>query len=130
MRRLARSAVLLCLCGIAGGAPAAIFVQNDGTTGIPIFSNVPARGQRVAGVGAAPAARTRPAAASDATAFPRVSVAQQQERDVGRRTILLEELDSEIALFQKAKAASAAPDVQARHDSNIAALKRELNATR
>jgi len=130
MRRLVPYVVVLCLCSVAGGAWAAIFVQNDATTGIPIFSNVPAREPRMADVGAAPTARAKPAAASEAAAFPRISVAQQRKRDVDRRAILREELDRETALFQKAKAASAAPDVQARHDSNIAALKRELNASR
>jgi len=70
------------------------------------------------------------ASAPAAAGFPRISQADQQKRDLGREAILNEELDSEQRLLERARARQAAADVQRRHLSNIAALKRELAGLR
>ena len=123
---LALSALLL----IPASAQAAIFRHVDPGSGLTILSNVDAASAgAVKNVAPASVQAGKGATATPAD-FPRVSAARQQERDGGRRAILMAELASEQQSFGAAAAAHAQLDVLHRHQANIAALQRELDATR
>lgn len=128
MRMLATAMLLLNLV-CAAPALAGIFAKRE-PGGVTVYSNIPT-GSRVdepAPAARAAAARSRAAVPgrSSAAGFPRISRAEQQKRDLGRAAILNEELDNEQQLLDRARARQAAADVQRRHLSNIAAIKREL----
>lgn len=112
-----RAAWLLALA--VNGASAGVYEHVDPASGMTILNNVPPT--------ARPVAVATPAAA---TAFPRVSSAQQNQRDGARRDILASELQTEEQALATAAAARAASDVLARHAANVAALKRELAGVR
>jgi hypothetical protein len=123
----------MVLLGLAFAVPAhaGIFSERQ-AGGVVVYSNVPknsAADSPVRGARAVPAVvqGTRTAQAQPAS-FPRISQADQQQRDADRKAILTDELDNEQQLLGRARAQGAAPDVQHRHLSNIAALKRELAA--
>lgn len=109
-------------------APAAIFSHVDVDSGLTILNNVgPDRPRSVKTVSASPVRASKTAAPSD---FPRVSAAHQQAMDGGRRAILMAELSQEQQALDAAAAAGAQAEVLHRHQANIAALQRELRATR
>jgi hypothetical protein len=120
----ALAVILLCLA-CAAPAQADIYARRD-ASGAMVYSNVPPAAR--ATVVAPPVRAAR--AGMEAPEFPRIARAEQQQRDRGRQSILHNELSSEEQLLQRARADGAAPDVQHRHLSNIAALKRELAALR
>lgn len=117
--------VLLLLALAAGNVLAGVYEHVDKASGMTIMNNLPPA------AGAAPAQRQvsfdAPAAAQ---AFPRVSSAQQNQRDGARRDILASELQTEEEALAAAAAKRAASDVLARHAANVAALKRELAGVR
>lgn len=126
------SALRICLlAGVAlmGAAPvhAEIFTHVDDKSGLTILSNV-SPGRAPAIHNATPAQRG--GVAGTGAAFPRVTVARQRTLDVGRRTILLDELTSERRSLQTAAARRAEGDVLRRHQTNITALERELRGVR
>ncbi|MES2320128.1 MAG: hypothetical protein V4631_21840 [Pseudomonadota bacterium] len=111
-------------------AQAAIFSHVDPGSGLTILSNVDAgRAETVKKLAPTPTQAARAAAAATPADFPRVSAARQRERDGGRRAILMAELAGEQQALGTAAAARAQADVLHRHQANIAALQRELNAT-
>lgn len=123
----------MVLLGVAFAVPAhaGIFTERQ-AGGVVVYSNVPkssAADSLMRGARAVPAVvqGTRTAQAQP-VGFPRISQADQQQRDADRKAILADELDNEQQLLGRARAQGAAPDVQHRHLSNIAALKRELAA--
>ncbi len=130
-----RMLVAMLLLNLACAAPAVggIFAKRE-PGGVTVYSNIP-NGPRMDEPARAAQAAARPsravaASAPAAAGFPRISQADQQKRDLGREAILNEELDSEQRLLERARARQAAADVQRRHLSNIAALKRELAGLR
>jgi hypothetical protein len=119
------------------GALAEIFQYVDPIDGHVTWSNVPLHGQASAKA-AAPTSTVRPARvsyrpASNASTsigpahFPRVTEAQQRDRDNDRRQILIDELKDEQEAFNKAKERNASDAEINRHRANIAALERELS---
>jgi hypothetical protein len=119
------------LLAFAGASQAGVFTHVEPRTGLTIISNVAARpesGQRM--VSSSLQTRARGMSTNvESGQFPRVSVQQQKELDGGRRSILLDELANERDALQAATARRAATDVLHRHESNIAALQRELQNT-
>jgi len=118
---------LLLLALAAGNAAAGVYEHVDKASGMTIMNNLPPA------AGAAPVAAVRqvgPAAPASAQTFPRVSSAQQNQRDGARRDILASELQTEEEALAAAAAKRAASDVLARHAANVAALKRELAGVR
>lgn len=122
----------MILLGLACAAPAhaGIFTERQ-AGGVVVYSNMPA------GTAADAVRRSRPAPATgpgtrtaqaEPARFPRISQTDQQKRDADRKTILNDELDNEQQLLDRARARGGAPEVEHRHLSNIAALKRELAA--
>lgn len=99
----------------------AIVVQRD-ATGAMVYSNVPMAMTVLGPAKAAPAPQLHH--------FPVIARAEQQQRDRARLAILHDELDSEQQHLRQARGAGAAPDIQHRHLSNIAALQREIAALR
>jgi hypothetical protein len=133
MKALPGWLILLSMAS-AAPAPCAIFVQRDAGTGAMVYSNVPLGGRDGARRGvteivATVAAPAKPVLSQDAS-FPIISRAEQQQRDLGRQSILNDELDREQQRLSLAHTAGAAPEVQHRHRSNIEALKREIAALR
>lgn len=131
MRMLAAMLLLNVVC--AEPALAGIFAKRE-PGGVIVYSNIPNRSRMDEPARAAQAAaRPSQAVAANAPAaagFPSISQADQKKRDLGREAILNEELESEQQLLERARARQAAADVQRRHLSNIAALKRELAGLR
>lgn len=110
---------LLALVMAAPCAHAGVYAHVDPQSGMTVLNNVPpAEGEPRAAAPSAPAPRD----------FPRVSGAQQQQRDGERHAILQIELDSEQQALDTARKGHADGAVLARHAVNIAALKRELAA--
>jgi hypothetical protein len=132
MKLLAACLILLNMT-CAAPARSAIYAQRDAGSGAMVYSNVPLAGRSnaVRGVtGGVPAsAKAAKAVLPHQASFPVIARAEQQQRDLDRQAILHDELDSEQQRLDLARAAGAAPDIQHRHRSNIAALKREI-ATR
>jgi hypothetical protein len=62
--------------------------------------------------------------------FPRITKELQQERNLSRISILNAELEAEQKAFQSATEQRATADILQRHVINIAALKREISASR
>lgn len=122
MGRLGALAALAALV-LAPGVQAGIYSHVDPATGMTIFSNV-------APVGPVPAARAGTASRAAPAGFPHVSAERQRELDGGRRAILQAELSSEQQALASAAAAKAAAETLHRHQTNIAALQRELRALR
>lgn len=126
MSRWCACAAALLLVLSQGTAQAGIFTHVDPVSGMTVMSNV-ARSSPAAAVKTVAAPRAAGAAAAD---FPRVSKERQSELDGGRRSIL----DNELAAEQQALAAAAArraeQSVLHRHQANVAALQRELQAMR
>ena len=130
MRMLAAAMLLLNLA-CAAPALAGIFARRE-PGGVTVYSNIPA-GPRVdqPARAAQAAGPSRAAAGGPAAAgFPRISRAEQQQRDLGREAILNEELGNEQQLLDRARARQAAAEVQRRHLGNIEAIKRELAGLR
>ena len=124
MNRWGVTAALLLL--LQGAAQAGIYTHVDPVSGMTVMSNVPTAGQPGA-------IKTRPAAGAGDTApadFPRVSRERQRERDGARRSILDNELEAEQQALAAAAARRAAQSVLNRHQANVAALRRELQAMR
>jgi hypothetical protein len=110
--------------GAAAAAHAAIYVQRDAASGAVLYSNVPASAGKARGH----VAVFSPSVPADASQFPRITRAEQQQRDLGRQAILNDELAQERQRLQQAQAAGADAQAQQRHRSNIEALQRELAA--
>jgi len=125
--RMFATAMLLLNLACAAPALAGIFAKRE-PGGVTVYSNIPtdSRGDEPARAAAAGRSRTVMAGRPAAAGFPTVSRAEQQQRDLGRKAILNEELDNEQLLLERARARQAAADVQRRHLSNIEAIKREL----
>ena len=124
------------LAFLIGPAAAAVVTTHEAGTGVTIFSNVAARPASVVVTGGMHASHGRTSAqlrasnggASTATTFPRVAAADQLVRDNDRKKILQDELATELQAVQDAAARGEAADVMHRHESNVAALRRELGA--
>lgn len=123
----------MILLGLAFTTPAhaGIFTERQ-AGGVVVYSNMPAGSaadavHRRRSVPATGGPGTRTALAEPAR-FPRISQADQQMRDADRKTILNDELENEQQLLDRTRARGGAPEVEHRHLSNIAALKRELAA--
>lgn len=83
--------------------------------------------------GAAPAGRgTRdtPSVSTDATGFPRIAADQQRRMDIDRKKILSDELQAVEGALRQAIGRQAAPEVIHRHESDMAALRRELDSVK
>ena len=131
--RMFATAMLLLNLACAAPALAGIFAKRE-PGGVTVYSNIPA-GPRVdqpARAAQATAGQSRAvlASAPAGAGFPRISRAEQRQRDLGREAILSEELDNEQQLLDRARMRRAAADVQQRHLSNIEAIKRELAGLR
>lgn len=122
-----------------GASAEKIFRYVDPLTGNVTLSNVSLRSRASTRVAAlthrvAPTRVSyRPASnASTSTSpadFPRVTTAQQRDRDNDRRQILIDELKAEQEAFDQASARNASDDEIHFHRANIAALERELQRT-
>lgn len=122
-------ALVVCLllgCACMKQVSCAIYAQRD-ASGAMVYSNVPSTGRAT---GVVPAAAPAKATAPQRASFPIIARAEQQQRDADRNTILRNELDEEQQRLDRAHAEGAAADVQQRHRSNIAALKREIATVR
>lgn len=132
------AAIALLATVIMIPATAAIIVTREAGSGVAILSNMPVR--TGAGIVAKPIELSRHrsrnvitddgASSASAVAFPRIAPNVQRERDGGRKQILRDELDAELLALQSARERGEAADAVHRHDSNIAALKRELAGLR
>lgn len=122
---------------VSGGVSAEIFRYVDPITGNVILSNVPLHG-KASRTAAAPRFNVAPMRVSHRPAanaltsispadFPRVTMAQQRDRDDERRQILIDELKAEQEAFDKARATNASDAEINRLRDNIAALERELH---
>ena len=120
----AAAAVVLML--LQGAAQAGIYTHVDPVSGMTVMSNV-ARSAPSATIRTVAAPRPASAAPAD---FPRVSKDRQRELDGGRRSILDNELAAEQQALAAAAASRAEQSVLQRHQANVAALRRELQAMR
>jgi hypothetical protein len=122
--------LVLCLllgCGYTNQASCAIYAQRDAGSGAMVYSNVPLNSRASGVVSAVVPARVP---ALQRAGFPVIAKAEQRQRDADRNAILRTELEEEQQRLDRAYAAGAAADVQQRHRSNIAALKREIASVR
>lgn len=129
-------AVLLGALHLTAGAE--VFARIDPVTGHVTYTNMPpnsgieqdALAPTTPGKVQQPA---RPKVASNVLSspvvervFPKVTPAEQRQRDVDRLSILHDELSSEKAAYAVAQTKKAGADVLSRHRANIASLEREL----
>ncbi len=109
-------------------AHSGIFTSVDPASGMTIVSNIPPA--RALIMNSVDGTKNRSVPASAPSAFPRVSVSRQRELDGGRRAVLQAELTRELRALKAAEVTRAQPEVLDRHQANVAALQREMLATR
>ena len=136
MKRRSCGALLIGLSTLALPLEASIYQHVDPLTGAITYSNFPPRRQMNEQATPDTSRTERPliqkgsrieaATAKSPANFPKVSAAVQKERDIDRRTILNDELQSEQNALIDAIVKKAADDIVLRHKANIAALKREI----
>ncbi len=118
---------------IATNAHSAIFLHTEAGTGMEVYSNLaPKAGALVITPAAAsvlPTAASRPQKQLSQIARSDQS-SQQSAREVDRRAILSSELQSEQLALKSATLQRAAVEVIVRHQSNVAALEREISRVR
>lgn len=115
------------------GASAAIYQVVDPETGHVTYTNLPprsggAQSQSKPDVKPATPARSSVSKSSTPANFPHITTQEQRSRDTDRKQILLDELRSEENLLKDAQVKQAADEVVHRHEANIKALQREVNA--
>ena len=147
MALLTKYAAALVLEMLAVAAHAGLYRHVDPVTGDITYSNfpIPKREQEAISSFArtpaqvpyqhsypAPKAAARNTVFTTSTAanFPSITVEMQKERDLDRRKILYEELQSEQSALNEASARNEAVESLQRHKTNIDALKREISNNR
>lgn len=80
--------------------------------------------------GAASTGRENVSASTSQAGFPRVDADQQRRMDMDRKKILSDELQAVEAALRMAVGRQAGPEVIHRHESDMAALRRELDSVK
>lgn len=125
---------------VSVAAQAQVYQRIDRITGHITYTNLPPPGIEVDAEAVAqqpranppvqldkkPTARRREAKLMAPATFPRINAAEQKERDLDRRAILMEELLSEQKALNRLGQKADDPQTVQRHRENIASLKREL----
>lgn len=130
LRVLGTGLLLVATC-----ARGAVFSRVEAGTGVVVHSNLAvATVPIVFEFGSQPASSKSGASKkvkySAQNVSPALGLPKQSDREVDRREILTSELRSERYGLQAAKSQNAASEVIARHQSNVAALEREIERLR
>lgn len=125
---------------VSVAAQAQVYQRIDRLTGHVTYTNTPPPGIEVEAEAAVqqpraipsvqldkkPTARRREVKPTTPATFPRINTAEQKERDLDRRAILMEELLSEEKALNRLGQKTDDQQAARRHRENIASLKREL----
>ena len=147
MALLTKYAVALVLEMLAVAAHAKLYQHVNPVTGDITYSNFPMPKREPKAISSfartpaqvpyqhsyrAPKAAPRNTVFTTSTAanFPRITVEMQKERDLDRRKILYEELESEQSALNEASARNEAEESLQRLKANIDALQREISNIR
>lgn len=124
-----------CLLLIATCARGAVFSRVEAGTGVVVYSNlaiatVPTVFEFGSQHASSKSGASKKVKHSPHNVSPPLGLPKQSDREVDRREILTSELRSERYGLQAARSQNAVSEVIARHQSNIAALEREIERLR